>query len=269
MFNSLAGAGQLTSIIEKRLSLHKHLANQQEQNNALKSQISRLQALANIGTATCMITHEINNLLTPLSNYAALALRSTDDKSLVKKALQNAIRNCESASKIMESMLAVANGQTQQKENIRLMTLVQEIFTCLCRDFAKDGITVNIRIPEDLTIWAVPIQIQQVLMNLILNAREAMLPRGGILTVKAHDTTDAVQIELADTGCGIKSSDLKNIFEPFFTTKADKKTSSKHSGAGFGLVFCKRIIDEHGGCISIESKPAKGTTFKITLPKSL
>ena len=258
----------MTSIIEKRLSLHKHLANQQQRNNALKSQISRLQALANIGTATCMITHEVNNLLTPLANFAALALSNPDDKTLVEKALQKAVRNCEHASKIMESMLAVANGQTQRKEDARLIALVEEIFICLCRDFAKDGITVDIRIPEDLTIWAVPVQIQQVLMNLILNARDAMLPRGGILTIKAQDTADAVQIELTDTGCGIKSADLKNIFEPFFTTKADKKSPSQQSGAGFGLVFCKKIIDEHGGCISVESKPARGTAFKITLPKS-
>jgi len=258
----------LASIIEKRLSLHKHLANQQRQNNALKSQISRLQALANIGTATCMITHEINNLLTPLSNYAALALNSSDDKLLVEKALQEVVRNCERASKIMESMLAVASGETQEKKDARLITLVEEIFTCLCRDFAKDGITVNIRIPEDLTVWAVPVQIQQVLMNLILNARDAMLPRGGILTIKARDTADAVQIELADTGCGIKPADLKNIFEPFFTTKAEKKSPSQGSGSGFGLVFCKKIIDVHGGCISAESNPAEGTIFKITLPKS-
>ena len=258
----------MTSIIEKRLSLHKHLANQQQQNDVLKFQISRLQALANIGTATCMITHEINNLLTPLVNFATLALNNPDDKLLVEKALRKAVRNCEQASKIMESMLAVADGETQEKKNVYLITLVEGIFTCLCRDFAKDGITVNIRIPEDLIIRAVPVQIQQVLMNLILNARDAMLPRGGILTIKAQDTADAVQIEMTDTGCGIKPADLKDIFEPFFTTKADKKSLSQQSGAGFGLVFCKKIIDEHGGCISVESKPAGGTAFKITLPKS-
>jgi signal transduction histidine kinase len=258
----------LTSIIEKRLSLHKDLANQQEQNNALKFQIGRLQALANIGVATCMITHEINNLLTPLYNYAVLAQNNPDDKRLIEKALQEVVRNCEHASKIMESMLAVASGETQEKKNARLITLVEEIFACLCRDFAKDGITVNIGIAEDLTVWAVPVQIQQVLMNLILNARDAMLPRGGILTIKAEDTADAVQIELADTGCGIKSADLKNVFEPFFTTKSDKKSPSQNSGSGFGLVFCKKIIAVHGGSISVNSKPAEGTTFKIILPKS-
>jgi len=258
----------LTSIIEKRLSLHKSLANQQQENNTLKSQISQLQALANIGTATCMMAHEINNLLTPLANYADLAINNPDDKPLAEKALQKTLRNCERASKIMESIIAVANGETQEKKTTRLIILVEEIFTCLCRDFAKDGITVEIRIPEDLTVWAVPVQIQQVLMNLILNARDAMLLRGGILTIKAQDAANAVQIEVADTGCGIEPADLEKIFEPFFTTKADKESPSQHSGAGLGLVFCKKIINEHKGDILVESTPAKGSTFKIILPKS-
>lgn len=258
----------MTRIIEKRLSLHKHLTNQQQQNDALKSHLTHLQALANIGTTTCMVAHEINNLLTPLANFAALALNNLDDKPLSEKALQKVVRNCEHASKIMESMLAVANGRTQEKQNSPLITLVENVFTCLCRDFAKDGITVNIQIPKDLTVWAIPIQIQQVLMNLILNARDAMLPRGGVLTIKAWDTADAVQVELTDTGCGIKPADLKKIFQPFFTTKANEKSPpSRRSGSGLGLLFVKRIIDDHGGCVSVESEPAKGTTFKIALPK--
>lgn len=257
----------MTSIIEKRLCLHKNLSNQLQQNNALKSQISKLQALANLGTATCMIAHEINNLLTPLASYAALALDNPDDKSLNEKALQKAVKNCERASEIMESMLAVANGRTQNKKKAKLIVLVEEIFSCLCRDFAKDGITVKIEIPEGLMVLAVPVQIQQVLMNLILNAREAMLPSGGVLTIKAHDDTDMVEIEVADTGCGIKPTDLNKIFEPFFTTKTDKQSSTQRCTGGLGLVFCKKIIDEHRGGISVESQPAKGTTFRITLPK--
>jgi len=257
----------LTSIIDKRLSLHKYLAEQRQQNDALKSQMTQLQALANIGTATYMVAHEINNLLTPLANFATLALNNPDDKLLSEKALRKAVQHCERASEIMESMLAVANGETQEKKNTRLIVLVEDIFNCLCRDFSKDGITVDIQIPEDLSVCSVPVQIQQVLMNLILNAREAMLPRGGVLTIKAENTADLVQIELTDTGCGIEPADLEKIFEPFFTTKVDNKSPSQRSGSGLGLVFVKKIIDAHGGSISVESKPARGSTFKISLPR--
>ncbi len=257
----------MASITGKRLSLHRHLENEQQQNDALKSQLAQLQHLANMGTASYMIAHEINNLLTPLRNYAILALKNPDDNALAEKALQRVVRNCERASQIMESMLAIANGQTQEKKEARLLTLVEEIFTCLCRDFAKDGITVETCIVEDLTVWAVPVQIQQVLMNLILNARDAMLPRGGILTVKATERTDAVEIEVTDTGDGIEPADLKNIFGSFFTTKAGKNSPSEYSGSGLGLAFCKKIIDEHDGLISVESKVSQGSKFKITLPK--
>ena len=257
----------MTSIIEKRLSLHRRLAQQQEANTALKSQIIQLQGLANMGSACYMIAHEINNLLTPLSNFAALALKNPHDKSLVEKALQKTVHNCQRACKIIESLLSMANGQTQEKKNVRLINLVEEVFTCLCRDFAKDGITVQIQIPEDLMVWVVPVQIQQVLMNLILNARDAMLARGGILAIKAEENNDVTQIEVADTGCGIESVDLENIFESFFTTKVNKKSASEYSGSGLGLAFCKKIIEAHKGCISVESRPAQGSTFKITLPK--
>lgn len=257
----------MTSIIEKRISLHKRLAEHQQQNIALKSQITQLQALANIGTITHMIAHEMNNLLTPVGNYATLAMKSLDDKKLVEKALTKTTQSYVRASKIMESLLAMADGKNQKKKNARLVFLIEEIFTCLCRDFSKDGITVKIRIPDELEVWAVPVQIQQVLMNLILNARDAMLPRGGILSIKATESSDAVQVEVADTGCGIEPSDMKKIFESFFTTKTERKSVSRHSGSGLGLAFCKKIIDAHGGCISVESQPDKGSTFIITLPK--
>ncbi len=257
----------MTSIIEKRFSLHKRLAEHQQQNKALKSQITQLQGLANIGTITHMIAHEMNNLLTPVGNYAALAVKNLDDKGLVEKALTKTTQSYVRAGRIMESLLAMANGKQQEKKNTRLVVLIEEIFTCLCRDFSKDGITVKIHIPDGLEVWAVPVQVQQVLMNLILNARDAMLPRGGILIIKATESRDAVLVEVTDTGCGIEPGDMKKIFESFFTTKTDVNSASRHSGSGLGLSFCKKIIDAHGGSISVESQPEKGSTFTITLPK--
>jgi signal transduction histidine kinase len=240
---------------------------QQQENESLKFQLVQLQHLANTGTISHMIAHELNNLLTPLRNYAAVALENPEDKRFVQKALRKTVRNCERAAEVMESMLALADGRTQGKENVRLNDLVEEIFTCLCRDFGKDGITVKIGIPEDLTIMCIPVQIQQVIMNLILNARDAMLPNGGILRIKATETDDTIKIEVRDTGDGIEPAELENIFDSFFTTKK-RDSSSEYSGAGLGLAFCKKIIAEHGGTISVESASAEGTKFEIALPKS-
>jgi two-component system NtrC family sensor kinase len=257
----------LTRVIDKRLSLHKHVASQQQQVAALRSEISQLQALANIGTATCMIGHEINNLLAPVASYAALALNNPDDKLLMEKALQKAVRNSRRASRIMQSMVGLANGEDQEKKESRLIVLLEEVFGCLGRDFAKDRITVKIEIPEELTVWAVPVQIQQVLMNLILNARDAVLPGGGILTIEAQETCKGTRIRLSDTGRGIEPGDLQRIFEPFFTTKAGTNSAGQNPASGLGLAFCKRIVDAHGGSISVESEPEHGSRFVVMLPK--
>ena len=257
----------MASITQKRLCLHRQIKDIQQQNDHLQSQFDQIQHLANMGTVSYMIAHEINNLLTPLKSYASLALNNPDDKALSEKALQKTVQNCGRASQIMESMLALANGDIQEKNDTKLLALVEEIFACLCRDFSKDGITVEIHIPKDLTVWAIPVQIQQVMMNLILNARQAMLPRGGVLVIKAAETNNAVEIDISDTGNGIEPADLERIFDPFFTTKKDKNSASKNSSAGIGLAFCKKVIEEHDGLIRAESKSGKGTKFRIILPK--
>ena len=257
----------MTSIIEKRLSLHQVLARKEQENAALKLQNLQLQTLANLGSATAMIAHEINNLLTPLSSYAALAAQNPGDKALVAKVLDRTTRNCQRASKIMQSLLGMANGQNQQQEEVSVKALVEEVFTGLCRDFTKDGVTVEIRIPEGLRLDCVPAQMQQVLMNLVLNARDAMLGRGGFLRVLASQTDGCVDIEVCDTGEGITPEDLKNIFRPFFTTKSGKDRPA--GGSGVGLAFCRRIVEAHGGTIEVKSQLGKGSTFRVRLPRDL
>jgi two-component system, NtrC family, sensor kinase len=258
----------LASITQKRLNLHKLLQEKLQYSNALESQLQQLQHLANVGTISYMIAHEINNLLTPLRSYADLALKNKDDQALTEKALQKTMQNCERITKITESMLTLANGQTQQKQQVQLRELVEQIFECLCRDFAKDSITVNIDIADDITVCVIPVQIQQVIMNLILNARDAMLPKGGILTIKAVQNHDSVEIEITDTGQGIEPAALKHIFESFFTTRKRHASADSNSGTGLGLAFCKKVIDVHDGSISVESQPLCGTKFRITLPKT-
>jgi len=258
----------LTSIIERRLSLHQSLARQEEENRALKSQNVQLQALANLGSATCMIAHEINNLLTPLASYAALAAQNPEDHRLTEKVLDKTVRNCQRATRIMQSMLALANGQRQQYQNVSAKALIEEVFTCLCRDFSKDGIRVEVRADEQLQVSCIPVQIQQVLMNLILNARDAMLPGGGALRVSAAADAEHVNLVVSDTGTGITPENLKNIFRPFFTTKAGAdRPAGSSSGSGVGLAFCRRIVDAHGGEITVQSQLGQGTTFTIRVPR--
>ena len=256
----------MASVLQKRRTLHRQLAEQQSSNEQLKSQIEQMETLANLGMVSAMIAHEMNNILTPLGSYAQLAINHPEDKNLVQKTIQKTAANSQRAAKILESVLAMATGRGQEKTNNQLKALLDDVFVCLARDFAKDRIKVTIEIPEDLTISAQAVCLQQVLMNLILNAREAMLGKGGDLRISARRLPDSVQIEVADTGCGIEPENLIRIFEPFYTTK-NGQSQFRCLGAGLGLAFCKKVIDGHNGIISVESKPGDGTTFTIILPK--
>lgn len=257
----------MTSIIEKRLSLHKQLKNHKQENENLRSEINHLQGPANIGLATCMIAHEINNLLTPIANYAQLALHNIQDKALVEKALLKTETNCRRASQTMESILNLSNGKKQNRQKVKLTLLFEDVFRCLCRDFTKDGINVHTIIPHDMELNVVPVQIEQVFMNLILNARDAMMPKGGSLIIECKDSSNDIYIDIKDTGCGISPEQIDKIFEPFYTTKDRQKNEQNSGGYGFGLAFCKRIIEEHQGKISVDSTLGKGSTFTIVFTK--
>ena len=262
----------MASIIEKRLSLHRSLIAWQQEIEALQDENKQLQALASMGTAVHMIAHEVNNILTPVTSYASLALDNPQDKALTEKALRKVVANCRKTTKVMDALLSMATGKAQPKQTVNLKELVEDVFSCLCRDFSKDSITVRLNIPEDMTVTVIVVQFQQVIMNLVLNAREAMLNKGGSLTVTATEDEESVHIEVSDTGYGIEKSNLDRIFESYFTTKSapDEHRSScgsKASGFGVGLALCSRVVRDHNGIISVESEPSKGTTFKITLPR--
>lgn len=255
----------MTSTVAKRKSLHRALETNRQQVDSLRQHISSLERLASMGTAASMILHELNNLLAPVGTSAALALRHPEDRKLAEKALRRAQANCERAAKVAEAILSMTNGKGEKKQRVSLAKLVYEVFECLCRDFAKDGIAVKKDIDPDLTVLAVPVKLQQIIMNLILNAREALLATGGgTLCISGQDCNGFVRIRVSDTGCGMDSTTASRIFEPFFTTKSDDDLG--RSGAGLGLALCKRVVEEHGGTISVESEPGAGSTFTITLP---
>jgi len=264
----------LASVIAKRRTIHRQLSQQQQRGIELEQQAVQLESLANLGSAAAMIAHELNNLLTPLANYAELALLNPEDRVLVERALRKTSQNCRQASRIMESILGVVNTGIAEKIETPLLGLVNGAFDCLCRDFRKDGITVEIRISEDLRVWVVPVQLQQALMNLILNAREAMVPRGGVLTIAAEENSRDIRIRIRDTGCGIEQSQINKVFDSFFTTKhkqgPDKSACGEHSrtGTGLGLALCKKVVEGHNGSITVDSQPGRGATFTITLPKT-
>ena len=248
----------------------------QAQLEALRDQLTESQRLATIGTIAAVIAHEFNNLLTPVVSYSQYALQSANsdkpDAELIKKALSKAYQGSSKAGRICASMLALARGETVFGP-VQVQKLVDEALNVLARDPQKDGIALRVQVQSGLTVVGDTVQLEQVLLNLLINARQAMLGKGGSITIKAG-LTDVVQgeipevrLQVIDTGPGIPEKVLPKIFQPFFTTKGTAP-KGEAKGTGLGLAICKEIVEHHQGRITVESAVGRGTTFSVYLPAS-
>lgn len=233
--------------------------------------LAHAQRLATLGTLCGAIAHEFNNMLTPVLSYAQLALQSPDDRELVQKALQKVVENTEKAATICSSLLGFIR-EDSQPQSVDIALCVSNTLSCLGRDLAKDGIRLECRIADGLAAAIRPVALQQVLLNLILNAVQAMKPSPGTLSIDAHRSTwkhsdgtveSGVEIAVGDTGCGIPPELLDRIFEPFVRAR---KPGTMEPGTGLGLAICRRLVTDAGGTITVESKAGTGTTFTIRLP---
>ncbi len=239
----------------------------------MRAQLTESQRLATVGTIAAVIAHEFNNLLTPITSYCQMALgaieQNKEDRELTHKALSKSIQHAMRAGKICNSMLSLVRGERENR-TVRIQHLIDETLSVLARDPRKDGIALRIQVQPDLQIKGDPVQLEQVLLNLLINARQAMLgevrSRGNSITIKADMVDDDhVRICVIDTGPGIEAKNLAKIFDPFFTTKTDPKPG-EHRGSGLGLHICKQIMEVHGGTIEVESTIGRGTTFGLLLP---
>lgn len=241
----------------------------QAQLDFVKEQLTESQRLATIGTIAAVIAHEFNNLLTPIVSYSQFALQSAEsekpDMEIICKALSKSFGAASKAGKICTSMLALARGESIPGK-VLVQSLVDEVLLVLARDPQKDGIALRVQVQPELWVYGDHVQLEQVILNLLINARQAMLGKGGSLTIKAAGEEDGgVRLQVIDTGCGIPEKLLPKIFQPFFTTKGTAKPGESR-GSGLGLAICKEIVEHHKGRIDVQSEVGKGTTFTIHLP---
>lgn len=244
----------------------------ERQVDQLSKLLSESQRLATIGTIAAVIAHEFNNLLTPVVSYSQFALQSLKggqpDLALIEKALTKSALAGEKAGRICSSMLGLARGQADYGP-VEVMRLVEDVLAVLARDPAKDGIALRVQVAPGLRVLGDSVQLEQVLLNLLINARQALLSqgRGGSLVVRAEADVDHGEavVAVSDTGPGIAPQHLPRIFEPFFTTKATP-SRGQNRGTGLGLSICKQIVEAHRGSIRVDSEPGKGTTFTVRLP---
>jgi signal transduction histidine kinase len=237
----------------------------QEQIAALQQQLLQMQKLAALGELVSTTTHEFNNVLMTILNYARMGQRHKDEPTR-DKALEKILAATQRAAKITATILGVARNRSDSFEPTDLKQIVTDTLVLLERELTKYRIAVETHLADVPDVPAMGNQIQQVLLNLLINARQAM-PGGGRAIIRLeHDATaGTVDLIVRDTGCGIPAEKLPRIFEPFFTTKSGPDETGK-GGTGLGLASCRQIIEAHRGRVRVESTVGKGTQFTIKLP---
>ena len=241
----------------------------------LEAQFLRAQRLESLGTLASGIAHDLNNILTPILTGSQLLPRKLPDLDEQNRFLLKMLEdNSKRGSELVKQITSFARGAEGDRVPMQIRHLINEIKRIVKSTFPV-GIEFSTKVPTSLwTVEAQPTQIHQILMNLCINARDAM-PEGGSLSIAAENryidktycsmNTEAkvgnfVAITFTDTGCGIPQEIKERIFEPFFTTKEVGK------GTGLGLSTTIGIVKNYGGFIQVSSQVGKGSQFQIYLP---
>jgi signal transduction histidine kinase len=237
----------------------------EEQLDALRQQLAQAQKLTALGELVSTTTHEFNNVLMTILNYARMGMRHKDEATR-DRAFDKIYTAAQRAAKITTGVLAVARNRSGTFEATDLKQIVEDTMVLMDRELSKYRIAVELQLSPVPEVLAIGNQIQQVLLNLLINARQAM-PSGGRVTIKLdhQPPSSLVELTVRDTGSGIPEDKLPRIFDAFYTTKTGPDESGR-GGTGLGLSACKQIIEAHRGRIRVESTVGKGTAFTIKLP---
>lgn len=237
----------------------------QEQIEILKQHLAQAQRLTALGELVSTTTHEFNNVLMTILNYAKHGLRHRDNATR-QKAFEKILGAATRATKITNGVLGIARNRSAGQEPTDLRKLVEDTLVLLEREMNKYRIAVDKHFHPVPDACVNGNQIQQVILNLLINARQAMVG-GGRLTIKLwHDAEGGlVDLMVRDNGCGIPPEQLPRIFDSFYTTKQGPDASGK-GGTGLGLAMCRDIIEAHHGRIRVDSTVGRGTAFTLMLP---
>ena len=242
----------------------------------LESQLLQAQKLEAIGTLSGGIAHDFNNILAAIMGNTEMALQILPEYSTAHKHLEQVLKSSERASNLVKQILAFSRKSQENREPLEMKRAVTEVITML-RSTLPTSIEIRENIVSDAWVTGSEIQMHQVLLNLCTNASHSMRKNGGVLGIELSDVNidagnstayhdflpgDYVKLSVIDTGTGIAPEIMKRIFDPFFTTKGVGE------GTGMGLSVVYGIVKSHGGDITVESEPGKGTSFHILLPKS-
>ncbi len=226
----------------------------------LERRLMQADKLSSIGLLAAGVAHEVNTPLAVISTYAQMLAKQVSGDDQKSKLLEKIAKQTFRASEIVNSLLNFSRTSPTDFVEVDLNRVIRETATLVEHQFQRAGVSTRLNLAEDLpAVRGNGGKLQQVFLNLFINARDAM-SGGGALTVRTWAENGFAHIEIADTGQGIPSEHLARIYDPFFTTKGPKK------GTGLGLSITYGIVQEHNGIIEVESTVDRGTRFRLEFP---
>lgn len=261
-------AGSILLVARRNAHAQQEVLTLRQRNLALEEVTKKSQALAHhqrleiIGTLTSSIAHEFNNLLTPIMGYSIMVLEKLPPEE--EETCDNVLEIYE-ASRKAKTIISRLSDLSRKNTALTFQYLSPDDLVQRALDIAAPAKPPKVQVHSCLQcrhVWVHgnEIQLSQMLLNLILNAYQAMEAEGGTLTVTTEPDGDEICFHIADTGPGIDPAVVENIFEPFFTTKERGK------GTGLGLAIVQQVAKEHHGSVCVHSEPGRGTTMTVRLP---
>jgi len=230
------------------------------QRERMEEQMSQTEKLTSLGLLAAGVAHEVNTPLAVISNYIQMLAKQMPEGDPRQSIIEKIVKQTFRASEIVNNLLNFSRTGAAEAANVDVNRLVEETLSLVAHPLK----TARIQVVKELAESIPPVhgsanKLQQVFLNLFLNARDAM-PGGGMLEVRTAAHNGSVEVEVADTGAGIPREHINRIFDPFFTTKSNGR------GTGLGLSVTYGIVKEHAGKIDVRSTPGKGTSFHVEFP---
>lgn len=239
----------------------------------IEQELIHAAKLASLGTLAGGVAHEFNNIVAGMASHADRALM-VDEPERMRKALRDTLAMSDRAAGIVRNLLDFARSDGREKRPVSVCNALEDALNLVRWQLEKGGIQIEADLERTPPVLANQGELQQIFLNILTNARDAM-PEGGRLTIRARVETPPSEgreqpgpriiVSFADTGVGIAEENLSRIFDPFFTTKESYRAESGAAGTGLGLSICYGIIQDYGGKIDVQSKPGSGSTFTIEL----
>ena len=226
----------------------------------LEEQVFQNEKLTSLGLLAAGVAHEVNTPLAVISNYIQMLAKQLPVGDPRQQLIEKVVKQTFRASEIVNNLLNFSRTGAAEFPEVNLNEVVEEVLTLLAHPFRTAQVQVTKNLQQELpAVLGSNNKLQQVFLNLFLNARDAM-PSGGIVEIRTAAHNGSVEVEIIDSGAGIPRENLNRIFDPFFTTKSSGR------GTGLGLSVSYGIVKEHAGKVDVRSTPGKGTSFRLEFP---